>query len=347
MLGQSDNNNTILITGGNGFISGYLIEELLSKGYKVKSIDNYSKYGKVVKSYDNHENFEIIEGDVKDTELLVSLLEDCDHLVAGAAMIGGISYFHEFAYDLIAENERIIASTFDAAIKSHKKQKLKKITVLSSSMVYESCEIYPTAEGMQLASPPPLSTYGFQKLAVEYFAKGAYEQYKLPYTIVRPFNCIGIGEKRARNDKDIKSGNVKLALSHVVPDIIQKIAKGQYPLHILGNGNQIRHYTYGGDLAKGIRICVEHQNALNNDFNISTSRSTNVTELCQIIWNKMNPQKEFKVINDKPYTYDVQKRIPDTSKASSLLGYNANTSLEEALDEIIPWVSHQVEIGEI
>ena len=53
------------------------------------------------------------------------------------------------------------------------------------------------------------------------------------------------------------SGNVKLAMSHVVPDIVQKVLKGQDPLHILGDGNQVRHYTYGGDLARGIRLAIE------------------------------------------------------------------------------------------
>ena len=169
----------------------------------------------------------------------------------------------------------------------------------------------------------------------------------MPYTIVRPFNCIGIGEKRALNDKDIMSGNIKLALSHVVPDIIQKIVKGQNPLRILGNGEQIRHYTYGGDLAEGIRICVEHPKALNNDFNISTSRSTTVKELCEIIWNKIKPNEKLSLFSDTPYTHDVQKRIPDVQKAKDLLGFSAKTTLEKALDEIIPWVKDQVEIGEM
>jgi len=90
--------------------------------------------------------------------------------------------------------------------------------VLSSSMVFESTEIFPTLEGEQLKCPPPLSTYGFQKLSSEYFAIGAYEQYGLAYTIIRPFNCVGIGEKRAISDENIYSGNIELALSHVVPD---------------------------------------------------------------------------------------------------------------------------------
>ena len=185
------------------------------------------------------------------------LAAECDQVVAAAAMIGGISYFHEFAYDLLAENERILASTFDAAIAAHRDGHLARIVVVSSSMVYESATVFPTPEGAQLTSPPPVSTYGFQKLASEYFAKGAHEQYGLPYTIVRPFNCVGIGERRALRDTDVMSGNVKLALSHVVPDLALKVLKGQDPLHILGEGNQVRHYTYGGDLAHGIRLAME------------------------------------------------------------------------------------------
>ena len=181
-------------------------------------------------------------------------------------------------------------------------------------MVYESTTIYPTPEGAQLTSPPPLSTYGFQKLATEYFTKGAWEQYKLPYTIVRPFNCVGIGEKRALTDKEIMSGNVKLAMSHVVPDLVQKILKGQDPLHILGNGEQVRHYTYGADLARGIRLCIEDPKALNDDFNISTAQSTTVLELAEMIWEKVNGNKPFKYVSDKPYTHDVQKRVPDVTK---------------------------------
>lgn len=98
---------------------------------------------------------------------------------------------------------------------------------MSSSMVFEGTDHFPTEEGDQLEYPPPLSTYGFQKLATEYFAKGAWEQYQLPYTIIRPFNCVGVGEKRAISDKVILSGNVKLAISHVVPDLVQKIVKGR------------------------------------------------------------------------------------------------------------------------
>jgi nucleoside-diphosphate-sugar epimerase len=337
----------ILVTGSTGFIGGYLVEELLEHGHEVVGIDDYSKYGKVEKSYDNNPKYRFIEGDVKNTGLLKEIISDCDQVVAIAAIIGGISLFHELAYDLLAENERITASTFDAAIWAHGNKKLKKINVLSSSMVFESTDTYPTPEGEQLRCPPPLSTYGFQKLACEYFAKGAYEQYGLPYTIIRPFNAVGIGEKRAKVEKEVLSGNVKLAMSHVVPDLAQKVLKRQDPLHILGRGNQIRHYTYAGDLAEGIRICIESDKAINDDFNISTSVSTTVLELAEKIWKKINGDKPFRYVSDEPFTYDVQKRVPNVEKAKRILGFEAGTTLDEALDEVIPWIKEEITLGGI
>ena len=337
----------ILVTGSAGFVAGYLIDELLSNGHEVVGIDNYSKYGKIEKSYDGNPKYHFVEGDVKDTDLMKELIEDCDQVIAIAAMIGGITYFHTYAYDLLAENERIIASTFDAALWAKKYKHLEKINVLSSSMVYECCHTYPSKEGYQLDCPPPMSTYGFQKLACEYFAKGAWEQYKLPYTIIRPFNCVGTGEQRAKNEKEILSGNVKLAMSHVVPDIINKVYKGQSPLHILGSGNQIRHYTYGGDLAKGIRICVESERAINEDFNLSTPVSTTVKELSSLIWKKINGDIPLEFIHDKAFEYDVQKRVPSVEKASELLGFEAKTDLDTTLDEVIPWVCKQIDMGNI
>jgi nucleoside-diphosphate-sugar epimerase len=336
----------VCVSGSAGFIGGYIVEDLLGRGYDVIGIDNLSKYGPVSKSFDSNPNYELVVGDAIDVDLMTKVLMDCDHFIAGAALIGGISYFHAFAYDLLAQNERIMASSCDAAIRANRQGNLQKVTYMSSSMVFESTEHWPSVEGDEREVPPPLSSYGFQKLAVEYFAKAAWDQYRLPYTIVRPFNCVGIGEMRAKSEIEVKSGNVTLAMSHVVPDLVQKILKGQDPLHILGDGSQIRHYTYGGDLARGIVDAMENPAALNEDFNLSTAESTTVLELAELIWKKLKgPDVPFNYVSDDAYEYDVQRRVPGVQKAKDVLGFEATTPLDEILDEVIPWIEMAVDEG--
>jgi nucleoside-diphosphate-sugar epimerase len=157
---------------------------------------------------------------------------------------------------------------------------------------------------------------------------------------------VGIGERRAVRDTDVMSGNIKLALSHVVPDLVLKTLHGQDPLHILGEGNQVRHYTYGGDLARGIRIAMESPKAINEDFNLSTAASTTVLELAEAIWRKVNGNdKPFRYVSDEPFEHDVQRRVPDVRKAREVLGFEATTTLDQMLDEVIPWIRAELEAG--
>jgi nucleoside-diphosphate-sugar epimerase len=336
----------VLVTGSAGFIGGYLVRELLDQGYEVVGLDNLSKYGRLSESNVVHPQYRFIEGDARNADQVRDLLRDCDHLIAGAAMIGGISYFHAYPYDLLATNERIIAATCDAAMDARREGRLQKVTFISSSMVFESADSWPSFEGQERRVAPPASSYGFQKLAAEYFARAAWDQYRLPYTIVRPFNCVGVGEGRALGDVEVTSGDVKLAMSHVVPDLVQKVLKGQDPLHILGDGSQVRHYTYGGDLARGIVLAMQHPAALNEDFNLSTTKSTTVLELAAAIWHKVKGwSTPFHWISDEPYPHDVQCRMPDTTKAELTLGFRATTTLDEMLDVVIPWVERALRDG--
>jgi nucleoside-diphosphate-sugar epimerase len=215
-------------------------------------------------------------------------------------------------------------------------------------MVFESAAEWPSYEGQQKEIAPPLSSYGFQKLAVEYFARAAWDQYRLPYTLLRPFNCVGTGESRALGDEQILSGNVRLAMSHVVPDLVQKVLKGQDPLHILGSGDQVRHYTYGGDLAAGVVTAMEHPDARNEDFNLSTAEGVTVRQLAEVIWRKIKGTGvPLRLVHDDPFEYDVQRRVPATGKAKRVLGFEATTTLDEMLDEVIPWIDAAIKAGTI
>ena len=139
--------SNVLVSGSAGFIGGYVVEELLRRGHEVVGVDNYSKYGPVVRSYDTNPNYRFVEGDCRDVALMTKLVSDCDHFIAGAALIGGISYFHAYAYDLLATNERIMAGSCDAAIAAHRAGRLEKVTYMSSSMVFESTTSWPSYEG--------------------------------------------------------------------------------------------------------------------------------------------------------------------------------------------------------
>jgi UDP-glucose 4-epimerase len=135
-------------------------------------------------------------------------------------------------------------------------------------------------------------------------------------------------------------------MSHVVPDLVQKILKGQDPLHILGDGSQIRHYTYGVDLAQGIVTAMEHPDALNEDFNLSTPESTTVLELAEAIWVAIKgPGVPFHWVSDPPFEHDVNRRVPSTDKAKRILGFEATTGLHEILEDVVPWIEHAVAEG--
>ena len=142
------------------------------------------------------------------------------------------------------------------------------------------------------------------------------------------------------------SGNVKLMMSHVLPDLINKVLLGQDPLHILGSGDQIRCYTNGKDIARGILMAMESPNAVNEDFNISNSEFTTVLELAKEIWYQVySPytEKTFRIISDDPYAYDVQMRIPDTKKAKEVLGFEARIPMKDSVTEVLRYMRNKIE----
>ena len=334
----------VLLTGSEGLIGGYLTRELLARGYDVTGLDqNFSKHRHGRGRQDIPTDYRLLEGDAADETALDEALADCDHFIAGAAMMRrpGIPP-RRSTLDLLIDNERLTIAACQAAIRAHRAGRLRKVTWISSSMVYESAATWPSSEGDELHIPPPPSAYGFQKLSVESFARAAWGQYRLPYTIIRPFNVIGVRDYPPGGKADTSKFT-----SHVVPDLVRKVLSGQDPLRILGDGSQIRCYTWAGDLARGIAASLDHPHAVNEDFNIARPDPVTVAELAELIWAKLRPGVPFRVAGDAAFTHDVQRRVPDAGKARDLLGFTASTPLGEMLDQVIPWCRQAVTDGRL
>ena len=334
----------VLVTGSEGLIGGYLTQELLDRGYDVVGVDNFSKHGSPKFAVTQGSGrYRLVEADASDERVLDEALADCDHFIACAAMIGGLGYLHGVPLDLLIANERLTIAACEAGIRAHKAGRLQKVSWISSSMVYESADSWPSSEGSEQRIAPPPSAYGFQKLAVEYFARAAYEQHGLPYTIIRPFNVIGVRDYPPGGRADASRFT-----SHVVPDLVRKVLGGQYPLQILGDGSQVRCYTWAGDLARGIVLSLNHAKAENEDFNIARDVPVTVAALAEMIWLKVKgPDVPFRFQGDTAYTHDVQRRVPGVSKALDLLGFQALTPLEDMLDQVIPWCRQAFEEGRL
>ncbi len=329
---------TVLVTGDRGFVGGYIVRELLSELYSVVGIDNESKYGFTRRPHDGSNKYLSLRQDVKETSYLKRQLINFRprYLIANAAMVGGVKYFHDYAYDLISENEKIIASTFDAALSVFDLGFLEKIVVVSSSMVFESHDSpYDDVVGPKLV---PKSSYGFQKLSSEVFAKAACDQYGLPYTIVRPYNCVGTGEYDAFVGKE----QANEAVSHVIPDFVRKVLLFCDPIRIYGDGNQVRCFTHGRDIGRGIRLCMEKPEANGGAFNISSSESVTMIELLSNILECCGRQlSETRIEFEEGFEHDVQVRIPKVGKAKEILGFEAQVSLEETICEVVDWMKRR------
>src|SRR3989344_5430492 len=309
----------ILVTGGAGFIGREVVRQLVQKGYKVRVADDLSKREAKVP-----EGCDFIKTDLTESKSAERALENIDLCVHLAAKIGGIGYFHKYPATILSENNKLYSTVFEAAVKN----KTERILYLSSSMVFESTNSFPSSESDIEKIPPPVSAYGFSKLIGEEYCKAFYDEFGLNYTICRPFNAYGINEAPGR----------EVGYAHVIPDLIKKILSGQYPLELLGDGQQTRCFTHVSDLARGIIMALESPKAVNEDFNLGEEKEIKMIDLAELIFNLCKIDKPFKVKYVPSFTYDIKRRVPSSQKASKVLGWKPNMKFEEELPKIIEWV---------
>lgn len=311
-----------LVTGGAGFIGSEIVRQLLSAGHIVRVADNLSKKDATVDP-----RAEFLKLDLTIPKEAERAFDGIDICINAAAKIGGIGYFHKYPATILSENNKIYSSTFEAAVKA----KIKRLVYISSSMVFESTNKFPSKEQDLGKIPPPVSSYGISKLSGEWYCHAFWDQYKLPFSICRPFNAYGVNEFPER----------EIGYAHVIPDLVRKILAGQYPLELLGDGQQTRCFTHVKDIARGVIAVATSEKGKNQDFNVGSDQEIKMIDLAKKIWQVMDVKKPFKVKFVSGFKFDIKRRVPNVEKIHSMIGWKQEVKFEQGLKEVVLWLKEQ------
>src|SRR3990170_601722 len=254
--------NRVLVTGGAGTIGSAVVRRLLrDPDWEVRVSDQREAPVWM------REGCEVHTGDLRVLEEARKAITGCSHVIHLAAIVGGIANFHKLPYTLTEVNNALYNGVFRAALDTG----VERFTYVSSSMVFERAEEFPTPEAYLDRCPFPLSAYGFSKLTGEIYCRAAHDEHGLPYTICRPFNAYGPGEMPEDEP----------GIAHAVPDLLRKSFKRLKPLPIFGSGEQTRTLTHVTDIADGIVTAMGHPAGLNEDFNISAGDERTIAEIAR------------------------------------------------------------------
>jgi nucleoside-diphosphate-sugar epimerase len=317
----------VLVTGGAGTIGAAVVRRLLrDPDWEVRVSDQRPAPTWM------REGCAVHTGDLRELDEARRAIAGCTHVIHLAAIVGGIANFHKLPHTLTEVNNALYNAVFRAALE----QEVERFTYVSSSMVFERAEEFPTPEDYIDRCPFPLSAYGFSKLTGEIYCRAAHDEHGLPYTICRPFNAYGPGEL-----PDAEPG-----IAHAVPDLIKKSFGGVSPLPIFGSGEQTRTLTHVDDIADGIVTATAHASGLNEDFNISASDERTVAEIAALCWEAAgNDPADFELEHLPSFEVDVQRRWPSVEKAERLLGWKARIELRDGIRATAEWLRAQERVS--
>ena len=313
----------VLVTGGVGTIGSAVVRRLLQDPrWEVRVSDQREAPAWM------REACEVHTGDLRDLDEARAATRGCSHVIHLAAIVGGIANFHKLPHTLTEVNNALYNAVVRAALEE---DGLERFVYVSSSMVFERAEQYPTTEAYVWDCPVPRSAYGFSKLTGEVYVRAAHAEHGLPYTICRPFNAYGPGEMPEDEP----------GIAHMVPDVIKKcltLPPGA-ALPIFGDGTQTRTITHVDDIADGIVTAMGSPAGLGEDFNVSAAREMTVAEIARVIWAACGrPEAEFALEHLPTYEVDVVRRWPSVEKAQRLLGWRARIEVEQGVAQTVAWL---------
>lgn len=314
----------IVVTGSEGSLMQSVIPKLLARGHEVVGIDNLYRYG--VKSDLAGRDYEFFQQDLIDRAKVFELTQGADAVIHAAAKLYGVLGLLHHRADILGDDTAICSNVLQACVANN----ISRVVYMSSSMVYDSCiqDInVPLVENMTDTCPLPKTDYGLGKLVCERMVEAFRQQYGINYTVWRPFNIVSPHEQSMK----------ELGFSHVLPDFVNNIlVRKLNPLPIIGNGEQIRCFTWIDDVSN---IIADHSFSAaseNQVFNVCNVEPTRMKDAARMIYAALgNNPDDLQFETSKDYVHDVKVRVPSIDKLQTLLGPFKFTSTVESIRRCI------------
>ena len=337
----------ILVTGAAGFINGYLVPELLDAGHEVVGLDNFSKYGRLTKSYDDHPRYRFVEGDAKDVALMTRAR---GRLRPGRRGRGD----------------------------DRRHQLLPRVRLRPAGRERADPRVDVRRGDRRPPGRPARADHRRQQLDGLRVRDGLPDARGRPADLAAADLDLRLPEARLRVLRQGRLGAVPAAVHDRAAVQLRRHRRApRAPRH--GHHERQREARPEPRRARPRRTrssrartrCTSSARAtrsattptaatsptasasrwsrrrrVNDDFNLSTAASTTVLELAEAIWHKIHADgRPFRYVSDPPFEHDVQLRVPDVRKAREVLGFEATTTLDQMLDEVIPWIRAELEAG--
>ncbi|MCA1815865.1 MAG: GDP-mannose 4,6-dehydratase [Acidobacteria bacterium] len=318
----------VLITGGAGFIGSHLSDAYVARGEEVFVVDDLSTGSmENIAHLKRHPRFHYTIDTVHNHPVLAELIDECDVVFHLAAAVG-VKLIVESPVRTIETNVRGTEVVLSLANK-----KKKKVLVASTSEVYGLSDQVPFREDGNLvmgATTKGRWSYACSKAIDEFLALAYWRERKLPTVIVRLFNTVGPRQ----------TGQYGM----VIPTFVKQALAGR-PITVYGDGKQTRCFGYVGDVVGALARLMERDEAVGQVFNIGSSEEVSILELARRVKKLTQSDSEIVFVPyDEAYEEgfeDMPRRVPDTTKARSLVGFEATESLDGILKKVIEYHSGQ------
>jgi UDP-glucose 4-epimerase len=311
-----------LVTGGAGFIGSHLTEALIEQGGAVHVLDDLST-GALdnVRDLKNHPGIGYTIDSAASPTVVAELSDNADVILHLAAAVG-VELIVESPVRTIETNVHTTEIVLAAANK-----KKKPVFIASTSEVYGKSADLPFREDGDLLLGPTTTgrwSYACSKAIDEYLALAYHKERGLPVVIGRLFNTVGPRQ----------SGRYGM----VIPNFVRQALAGE-PITVHGDGSQRRCFCHVKDVVRAIADLMNTEAAVGEVFNIGSTEEVSVLELAERVKRACGSDSEIRLV---PYEEayesgfeDMRRRIPDTSKIETLLGWRPTCTLDEILEDVI------------